>query len=52
MKTRGRWVALLVPMLTMTSAAAFAADSVPVLVDSDLRSAHWTTAFTNNVEVA
>ena len=52
MKTRGRLAALLVPMLTMTSGAAFAADSVPVLVDSDLRSARWTTAFTNVISLA
>ena len=52
MKTRGRLAALLVPMLTMTSGAAFAADSVPVLVDSDLRSAHWMTAFTNVIPLA
>jgi hypothetical protein len=52
MKTKGWLVAWAVPLLTATGAATFAADSVPVLVDSDLRSAHWTTAFTNVLPLA
>ena len=36
-------------MLAMTGAAASAATSEPILVDNDLQSAHWTTAFTNDI---
>ena len=33
-------------------ASGFAADSAPVVVDGDLRSAHWATVFTNVVSLA
>lgn len=39
-------------LLILANAAAGAAESAPVLVDSDLRSAHWSTAFTNVIPLA
>jgi len=36
----------------LTAAEIFATPSLPVLVDSDLRGAHWATAFTNSVDLS
>ena len=49
MKRRDRWVALASAALTLTGAAAFAADSAPALVDAACRNKHWTTVYTNAV---
>ncbi len=40
-KRKGRWAALASAALTLTGAAAFAAESAPTLVDADSRSKHW-----------
>ena len=47
--TVAAWVAA---TLLLTGAEAFATPSGQVLVDGDLRSAHWTTVFTNAVNLA
>lgn len=47
--TVAAWVAA---TLLLTGAEAFATPSGQVLVDGDLRSAHWTTVFTNAVPLA
>jgi len=52
MKMRDRWMAFASAALTLTGAAAFAADSAPTLVDAACRNKHWTTVYSNAVTLA
>jgi len=48
-KIKHRWAAVASAALTLTGAAAFAADSAPVLVDAAYRNKHWATVYSNTV---
>jgi len=51
MKRMTRSAALAASILFLTGTGASAEPSAPVLVDSDLRGAHWGTAFTNAIDL-
>ncbi|MDD4019475.1 MAG: hypothetical protein PHV28_16215 [Kiritimatiellae bacterium] len=51
MKRKMRSAALAAAVVLLTGAGASAEPSAPVLVDSDLRGAHWGTAFTNVIDL-
>ncbi|MDD4018062.1 MAG: hypothetical protein PHV28_08955 [Kiritimatiellae bacterium] len=51
MKRKTRSAALAAAAVLLMGAGAFAEPSAPVLVDSDLRGAHWGTAFTNAIDL-
>jgi len=52
MKRMTRLAAIAATVLVLTGMGAFAEPSAQILVDSDLRNAHWGTVFTNEIDLA